>query len=148
MRARKHEDFKDVKERAKHIHARCLECAHLKHLVLEGFRNGAAEEEYLQRRRLHDTEVRNWRELESIYKTQAVSDPSKVLVIMHDGTESLGLPRLTNRTLKNLDPTRFEVVPWLNRSLELQGDSQHFPIFAKLVLSIQCKICKICKMEI
>ena len=113
MRARKHEDFKDVKERAKHIHARCLECAHLKHLVLEGFRNGAAEEEYLQRRRLHDTEVRNWRELESIYKTQAVNDPSKVLVIMHDGTESLGLPRLTNRTLKYLDPTRFEVVPWL-----------------------------------
>jgi hypothetical protein len=113
MRARKHKDFSDVKERAKHTHARCMECATLKKLVLEGFMNGAAEEEYNQRRRLHDAEVKNWRELESVYKTLAVSDPSKVLVIMHDGTESLGLPRLTNRTLKNLDPARFEVVPWL-----------------------------------
>ena len=120
LRARRHEDFDDVKERAKHNHARCAECAILKHLVLEGFKNGAAEEEYIQRRRLHDTEVLKWRELESTYKALAVSDPSKVLVVMHDGTEALGLPRLTNRTLKNLSPARFEVVPWLGEDLSAQ----------------------------
>ena len=113
MRARYHEDFKDVKERAKHTHARCMECATLRRLVLEGFKNGATEAEYIQRRRLHDTEVLKWRELESKCKSQAVTDPSKAIVIMHDGTESLGLPRMTNRTLKNMDPTRFHVVPWL-----------------------------------
>jgi hypothetical protein len=113
MRARHHDDFKDVKERAKHTHARCMECSTLRRLVLEGFKSGAQEEEYIQRRRLHDTEVKKWRELESKYKSQAVTDPSEVLVIMHDGTESLGLPRMTNRTLKNMDPTRFHVVPWL-----------------------------------
>ena len=120
MRARKHEDFHDVKERAKHTHARCTECSALKRLVLEGFKNGAAEEEYIQRRRIHDTEVKKWRELESTCKSLAVTEPSKVLVIMHDGTEALGLPRLTNRTLKNLDPTRFEVVPWLGDDLSAQ----------------------------
>ena len=120
MRARKHPDFNDVKERAKHTHARCAECALLKNLLLEGFKNGNAEEEYIQRRRLHDTEVIKWRELESVYKSLAVTEPSKTLVIMHDGTEALGLPRFTNRTVKNLSPDRFQVVPWLGDDLSAQ----------------------------
>ena len=119
-RGRRHEDFADVKERAKHTHARCAECARLKHLLLEGFKSGAAEEQYVQARRLHDLEVTRWRELEANYKALAVSDPSKVLVIMHDGTESMGLPRFTRRTLKNLPPTRFQVVPWLGDDLSAQ----------------------------
>ena len=116
-KARKHPDFADVKERAKHTHGRCNECATLSAMLLEAFKSGAAEREYRQRRRLHDEEVSQYRLYEKVLKARAVSTPGEVLVIMHDGTLALGTPRLTHRTIKNLDPARMEVVPWLGLDL-------------------------------
>ena len=112
-KVRKAPQFADVKERAGHIHARCATCAKLRHMLLESFKNGAVEREYVQARRVHDEGVRLWRLLEKIIKAQAVDSPSEVMVLMHDGTTKLGLPRLTNRSLKNLDPQRAEFTPWL-----------------------------------
>ena len=111
--ARWDDAFRDVKCRAKHTHSRCGVCETLKALLLKSFQDGAMEREYMRKRRLHDTEVTEWRKLESVVKAMAVSSPADHLVIMHDGTSSLGLPRLSHRSIKNLDPLRFEVTPWL-----------------------------------
>jgi hypothetical protein len=106
-------EFADVKRRAKHTHARCGECSRLKQMMLNSFQDGAEERNYLQQRRLHDAEVEGWRKLEEVSKAAAVNNPQDNLCIMHDGTSALGLPRLSQRTIKNLDPTRLEVTPWL-----------------------------------
>jgi hypothetical protein len=111
--ARQAPDFKDVKNRAKHTHARCAECARLKDLLLASFVSGAAELEYKQQRRLHDDEVHEWRKLEAVVKAKGVASPEAELIVMHDGTSSLGLPRLSGRSIKNISPERFEVTPWL-----------------------------------
>jgi hypothetical protein len=111
--ARFADDFKDVKNRAKHTHARCAECARLKELLLASFVSGAAELEYKQQRRMHDLEVHEWRKLEAVVKAMGVSSPEEELIVMHDGTSSLGLPRLSGRSIKNISPERFEVTPWL-----------------------------------
>ena len=107
-------EFKDVKNRASHTHARCGECARLKQLMLDGFSSGGAQREYLQQRRLHDEEVTQWRKLEAVIKAQATHCPAADLVIMHDGTICTGLPKATHRSIKNLDPYRYEVTPWLS----------------------------------
>ena len=114
MKARRSPEFNKVQDQPKHIHARCTECAKLKSMIMASFKNGGADEErYLQMRRIHDQEVQQWRQLEECLKTEAVTNPSNSILIMHDGTESLGLPRLTRRGLKNVDPVRFDVVPWM-----------------------------------
>jgi len=107
--ARLHEDFKDVKKRAKHTHSRCIVCAEIKNLMLAGFQDGATEASHQQMRRMHDAEVKAWRLMEKVYKDQAVTNPGEILVIMHDGTIALGLPRMSHRSLKNLTQQRFEV---------------------------------------
>jgi hypothetical protein len=112
--ARKAPEFLDVKKRAEHTHARCTECSRLKKVLLDSFVDGGAEQKYLQERRYHDMEVEQWRKLEAVAKAVGTNNPSEELIIMHDGTSALGLPRTTNRTLKNLDPFRFEVTPWLS----------------------------------
>jgi len=111
--ARDAEEFKDVKNRRQHLHSRCGECARLKTLLLKSFADGHQERLYQQQRRLHDEEVTQWRKLEEVLKAQAVSSPDSGLLICHDGTQALLLPRFTHRTIKNLDHTRFEVTPWL-----------------------------------
>ncbi len=112
--ARFHNNFNDVKGRAKHTHARCNECSELRALCLEAFKSGLVMAQYKQRRRLHDEAVKQWRQLEASCKARATSTPHEVLVLMHDGTQAMGLPRLGHRSIKNLDPFRFEVTPWLN----------------------------------
>ena len=126
--ARRDPAFQDVKERAKHTHSRCNECATLSAMLLEAFKDGAAELEYRQRRRLHDEEVNQYRKLEGVVKARAVSTPEEVLVIMHDGTVALGLPKLTHRSIKNLDPARMEVVPWLG--MDMSGGRKDY-IYSK-----------------
>ena len=123
-RARYADEFADVKHRRSHTHARCATCARLKALNLKSFKNGASERKYKQERRLHDEEIIQWRKLEEVIKAQAVSSPADHLVIMHDGTSALGLPRLSRRSLKNLDPFRFEVTPWL--AMDFSGDLKDY----------------------
>ena len=111
--ARRAPEFKDVKERAKHFHSTCKTCRELKDLLLEAFKTGKHEAEYRQRRRLHNAEVRAWRLLEEHVKAKAVNSPDRYTVIMHDATGALGLPKMRHRVSKGLNPSRFEVVPWL-----------------------------------
>jgi hypothetical protein len=111
--ARKSDEFKDVKERAQHTHARCGVCAELKIMLLAAFANGAAQRMYEQRRRTHDEEVIMWRKLEENVKAKAVAAPGDHVVIMHDGTSAIGMPKLGHRSIKNLNPARYEVTPWL-----------------------------------
>ena len=110
---RTHEDFKDVKKLKKHWHGRCRICDHLGKQLLKSFTDGVTEREYLQQRRLHDQEVKRWLALEEVYKAQAKSNPQDLLLIMHDGTGAMGLPRVSRRGVKNLETTRYEVTPWL-----------------------------------
>ena len=112
-RARYDANFKDVKAAKKHTHGRCQTCAELKELLLESFVCGKAEREYQQRRRMHDEEVIRWRKLEEIIKARVADNPEEEILIIHDGTVKTGLPRITRRTIKNLNPARFDVVPWL-----------------------------------
>lgn len=112
-KARRDPDFNDVKKPGSHTHSRCAVCSTLKALLLKTFADGACEREYQMQRRVHDDAVRAWRKLEEVMKAQAVNKPDENLTIMHDGTSALGIPRLTRRTIKNLDPYRLEVIPWL-----------------------------------
>lgn len=111
--ARKSPEFADVKPCKKHTHGRCHTCAKLKTLLLESFKSGTAEREYQQQRRMHDEEVLRWRKLETVVKARVADSPGEEILIVHDGTVKLGLPRISRRTLKNLNPARFDVVPWL-----------------------------------
>ena len=111
--ARDHADFKDVKDRVKHTHARCQTCADLKALMLAGFKDGASMREYKQRRRMHDQEVARWRALEKAIHARVIGSNGDEMLIIHDGTVKKGFPNLGHRTLKNLNPSRFDVVPWM-----------------------------------
>ena len=104
--------FKDVKKRAKHRHCRCVTCAALKRERLQAFKTGAAIEDWQQRFNLHEEEVRQWRGFEEYLKTLAVSDPEHNVVLCYDDTQAFGVPRCTNRPLKNFGHERFNVVPW------------------------------------
>ena len=140
-RGRAHKKFADVQNRAKHTHARCTTCAELKALLLEGFKTGDRSLQYEQRRRLHDEEVTQWRQLEKTLKSEAVSNPHRTLLFTHDGTSALGLPRTTHRALKNMDPYRFEVVPWMiiehtgNRKDYVYSPSNAIPKDANTLIS-------------
>ena len=123
-KARWDKQFEDVKDQKKHTHGRCGTCSTLRTQLLQGFADGAKNNEYIQNRRLHDTEVNQWRLLEKHYKTEAMSNKDRTLLIMHDGTSALGLPRLGRRTIKNLDPYRFEVVPWL--AIDYTGNTSDY----------------------
>ena len=57
--------------------------------------------------------MRAWRLLEEHVKAKAVNSPDRYTVIMHDATGALGLPKMRHRVSKGLNPSRFEVVPWL-----------------------------------
>lgn len=121
---RRSEDFKDVKERRTHQHARCPTCAGLKEMNLKAFTNGADDRAYQQKRRLHDQEVQAWRKLEAVAKAKAVSCPQDEMLIMHDGTQSMGFPRLGRRSYKNLAPDRFEITPWL--AMDYSGNTKDY----------------------
>ena len=55
-----------------------------------------------------------------------MSNPTKMLLIMHDGTSALGLPHLSHRTIKNLDHHRFNVVPWLSIDYSSPGHRKDY----------------------
>ena len=133
-KARRAPEFKNVKERAKHFHARCETCSQLRQLLLQAFASGVKEAEYKRKRRLHNEEVANWRKLEETVKAQAVNAPDEVMVVMHDGTGACGLPKMSHRGIKNMTPTRFEVVPWLGIDYS-QGKRMDYIYTSKLHVS-------------
>ena len=55
-------------------------------------------------------DVERWRKLEENAKAVGVHTPSEVTAIMHDGTGSIGLPRLRCGGVRNMTPVHSEVV--------------------------------------
>jgi len=111
--ARFHDDFKDVKSRRTHTHARCQECYELAALRLSRFKTGKDEEEFNRRRRLHDEEVKAWRGLEAVTHSRVANSPGEYMLFEFDDTCKIGFPHLGRRTTKNLDHFRFNWIPWL-----------------------------------
>jgi hypothetical protein len=110
QRARKHKDFKDVKKRAKHYHCRCSTCATLTTRRLRGFLDPSQQEAWKLELKAHEAAAKGWHQLEEATKARAKATPHEVLYITYDDTNSLGLPKLTNRDLKNLvPPTAFYI---------------------------------------
>ena len=110
---RRHPDFKDVKNRSKHRHARCQTCAELRAQMLRSFADGREEEKYIRARRIHDEEVHNWRRYEAVLDARALQSNGAHAVIKMDATPKIGFPHLGQRGIKNLGHERFDLVPTL-----------------------------------
>lgn len=113
MSARHDPDFKDVKNRAKHHHARCEDCANLQAQRLRAFLNEADREKYEREWQDHQNEKRLWREFEQDLVVQCKHNPADHHMLWFDDTEALGLPKWTKRPMKNLPTARFQLIPFL-----------------------------------
>ena len=111
-RARTHPDFSDVAVRPKHYHCRCYTCATLMARRLKGFLDQQQEAAWKLLFDAHEKEAQGWRRVEETTKATARADPSHLLYLTYDDTSALGLPKFTNRSLKNLGTTRFDVIPF------------------------------------
>ena len=118
-----------MKKKAKHRHCRCVTCSNLKTERLGAYANGAAIDDWEQRFNLHEEEVRQWHTFEEYLKSLGVSNPDNNVVLCYDDTQSIGVPRCTNRPLKNFGHERFNVVPWcvINYSDSLSKDYIYSP---------------------
>ena len=111
--ARRDPDFKDVQERAKHFHNRCLDCANLQARRLRAFKQPRLAEDFKRDWAVHQAERRGWRFCEDGTVLSAKHNPGEEQVFWFDDTESFGFPRFTKRPHKNLTTSRFEVIPFL-----------------------------------
>ena len=111
-RARHHENFKDVKVRPKHYHARCLECTKLTARRLKGFVNEEMRQAYDTRFKLHEDETRTWHQREELLKSRCRLRPDHYQLLTYDDTSSWGCPSLGNRPPKNLTTSRLKFVPF------------------------------------
>ena len=110
----KHPDFQDVKKRKKHTHLRCSECDDCKQDLARSLKNGVSLAAAKRRWEAHQTAIRRWREFENYYTQLAQSRPHEVNCFKLDDTESLGLPRFTNRSRKDVArKSTFDVIPCL-----------------------------------
>ena len=112
IRARTHSDFNDVAVRPKHYHCRCYTCANLMARRLKGFLDLQQETAWKLLFDAHEQEAQGWRRVEESTKARARAEPEELLYLTYDDTSALGLPKFTNRTLKNLGTTRFDVIPF------------------------------------
>jgi hypothetical protein len=126
IRARHDDDFKDVKDRPKHYHARCGECSILMAKRLSAFKNQEEAEQYNKEFIDHENEKLGWRAFEKMTQLQAKHSPYEYSVYWFDDTEFMGLPRLTLRPPKALTQTRFAIVPSLLNDL---GRSREYYVY-------------------
>ena len=73
MRALVDDEFKNVKKRERHYHARCPTCTHLNTLLLRARKNMEDRSEYLKQLKDHHMEVKAWRRYEQAIFTRARS---------------------------------------------------------------------------
>ena len=112
-KARKHDDFEDVKRRPKHYHARCGDCAELNNIRLRGFVNDVHKKEWKLRFQAHEHEARQWHVHEEAQKnTSRAAMGQKTLVLGYDDTSALELPKFTNREIKNGTMSKLQVIPF------------------------------------
>lgn len=105
-------DFRDVTRRAKHYHCLCKTCDSLKTRRLKGFANSYHETTWKTMFDAHEAEKHGWRKLEKARETQVRATPRDAILLQYDDTSALGLPKLSNRNVKNITKSRFQVTPF------------------------------------
>jgi hypothetical protein len=110
--ARHHPEFKDVQKRPRHYHCLCKVCDALSCQRLKGFLNTAHQAAWDISFASHETDKLLWRKLEGARVDQVKGDPRNFVLIQYDDTSSLGVPKLSNRDIKNLTVSRFHVIPF------------------------------------
>jgi hypothetical protein len=113
MAARHDPRFSDVKNRPKHHHCRCQECANLQARRLFAFNSEFDKEEYEREWQDHQREKRGWRDYEKGLVLSAKHNPRAKNVFWFDDTEKTGFPKWTKRPMKNLPSSRFNMIPFL-----------------------------------
>jgi hypothetical protein len=113
LTARHDEEFDDVKNRPKHHHCRCQECANLQARRLKAFNSTYEQEQYELEWQDHQNEKRNWRDFEAGKIMSARHNARRELVFWYDDTEALGIPKFTKRPPKNLTTSRLQLIPFL-----------------------------------
>ena len=121
--ARFHDDFKDVTKRPKHHHVRCKTCAEHHDVLLDQWQKRKDLTPIKSKIDEHAADVRAWRDYECYWHNKAVYSPAEVVVLSYDDTSALGMPRLTNRDIKNFCKTRVDVIPF---NLTNQGPKEEF----------------------
>jgi hypothetical protein len=117
MSARRDGEFADVKNRPKHHHCRCQECANLQARRLKAFNSPYEQAQFQLEWQDHQNEKRGWREFEEGIVMAARHDPRSYNAYWFDDTEACGLPKWTKRPMKNLPIARFSVIPFLMADL-------------------------------
>jgi hypothetical protein len=125
-RSRNCDEFKDVKKREKHFHARCREHAHYRKKILRHFNNPEKKAKYVRLLNVHQDEVRKWRHLEKSLQLDAKNTPGEVTSLSYDDTSTLGFPRTTNRPIKGDPYQRVLMVPF---NLTNHGTSESIYIY-------------------
>ena len=105
-KARWHEDFTDVKKRAKHYHCLCKTCDALNTRRLRGFVGDAHKLIWQTLFHAHEAEKLGWRNLEGAREAEVRAAPRTAILLQYDDTGSLGLPKLSNRGIKNCTKSR------------------------------------------
>jgi hypothetical protein len=112
VRARWDEAFKDVSQRARHYHAQCRKCNGLKVRRLKGFLNDDHKASWQIENDLHEMVKLGWRKLEASREAEVLNPNSNTVLLSYDDTNALGLPRLSNRDIKNGPKSKFKVIPF------------------------------------
>jgi hypothetical protein len=112
-KARYHQDFKDVKHRPRHYHARCRDCDELNAIRLRGFVNDEQKLAFDIAFKGHQAEARSWHEHEESMKAESRRNGGRTSVVIgYDDTSALELPKFTNRDVKNLSKSRLQIIPF------------------------------------
>jgi hypothetical protein len=112
-KARNHKDFKDVKHRPLHYHARCRDCDELNAIRLRGFVNDEQKVAFDIAFKAHQAEARSWHEHEESTKAESRRNGGMTSVVIgYDDTSALELPKFTNRDVKNLTKSRLQIIPF------------------------------------
>jgi hypothetical protein len=112
-RARRDPQFDNVKEKIKHYHLKCDQCAYFSKAMSRGFTSRAEETEvnrlYVEHNLLH----REWRRKEEKLMQEASHNPDRLTLIRCDDTEAVKFPHPGSRQWKGLSRSQgFEVIPW------------------------------------
>jgi hypothetical protein len=112
IRARWDEDFKNVSRRARHYHVQCRKCNELKVRRMKGFINDEHFATWQVELECHEREKLGWRKLEKAREAEVLAPNSDCILLSYDDTTSFGLPRFSNRPIKNIPKSRFKIIPF------------------------------------
>jgi hypothetical protein len=124
--ARWSEQHRDVKSRAKHHHCRCRDCALIESKMLKAFQSAEDRTEWKRLSREHNAEVRRWRTFENQLQSISKFSPETVVLLSFDDTSAFGLPRFSNRSIKNMSNVHVNVIPF---NLTNHGTGEHVYIY-------------------